>query len=173
MQEIIQSTSGLLEQLNEFVHQFNASHFTKPLKVFSGSSVGMHTRHILEFYQCLLNASNVVNYDLRLRDKRMENETDYTAQIIQDIKLQLIELSDDYSLQLAIGINEHHSRSEVKTCISRELIYLLEHTIHHMAILKMGCIVSFPHIAVHENFGVAFSTIKHQQHVHPDLLTNG
>jgi len=47
----------------------------------------------------------------------------------------------------------------VETNYYRELIYNLEHTIHHMALIKVG-INEVSCIAVPEGFGIATSTIK-------------
>ena len=44
----------------------------------------------------------------------------------------------------------------------REVAYNLEHTIHHMALIKVG-ICEFTDILVPEGFGVAASTIKYRK----------
>jgi hypothetical protein len=49
--------------------------------------------------------------------------------------------------------------------IERELMYNIEHTIHHLAIIKIGLNAVAPQIALSEHFGVAPSTIRHKQNI--------
>jgi hypothetical protein len=49
------------------------------------------------------------------------------------------------------------------TSYNRELVYNLEHAIHHMAIMKIAVDNAFPQVQMPENFGVAYSTIRYQQ----------
>jgi hypothetical protein len=44
----------------------------------------------------------------------------------------------------------------------REIAYNLEHTIHHMALMRIG-IQEVSDISLSEDFGVASSTIKHRK----------
>jgi hypothetical protein len=52
---------------------------------------------------------------------------------------------------------------EIPTSFNRELVYLIEHTIHHLAIIKIGLNEAFPTIEIPENFGVAYSTIRFKE----------
>ncbi|MFK7899334.1 MAG: hypothetical protein AB8B61_01115, partial [Cyclobacteriaceae bacterium] len=73
---------------------------------------------------------------------------------------QLIALDRDVSLQLHTALGEETICTT--SSVSRELIYVIEHTVHHMAILKMGAIINFPSVKFPENFGFAQSTIDYQ-----------
>ena len=44
----------------------------------------------------------------------------------------------------------------------REVMYNLEHTIHHLALIKVG-IIQFTEIVLPESFGVAPSTMQHRK----------
>jgi hypothetical protein len=48
----------------------------------------------------------------------------------------------------------------------REMAYNLEHTIHHMALIRTG-INDVSRISVPENFGVAISTMKYRKQCAP------
>lgn len=174
MQEIIEASIFSLGQLKHFLQQLNQQEYTAPLPVFSGSTLGMHTRHIIEFYQCLLQPhdANVVNYDLRKRDLQLEVDLEFCCSSIDSVLMHLKEINQNSSLVLTSEIGYGHTLTKVDSGLDRELIYLLEHTIHHMAILKMGCVVSLPHIPFDEHFGLAYSTIKFNQRVHRNLLTH-
>jgi hypothetical protein len=45
----------------------------------------------------------------------------------------------------------------------REIAYNLEHTIHHMALIKVGVREVNADLVIPESFGVAASTIKHRK----------
>jgi hypothetical protein len=45
--------------------------------------------------------------------------------------------------------------------MERELAYNIEHTIHHMAIIKQSIIEHFTYIDLPEYFGVASSTVRY------------
>jgi hypothetical protein len=51
---------------------------------------------------------------------------------------------------------------DVSTNYYREVIYNLEHTIHHMALIRVG-INELGNIDLPKDFGVAPSTIKYKQ----------
>jgi hypothetical protein len=51
----------------------------------------------------------------------------------------------------------------VQSTIGRELIYNIEHTIHHLAIVKIALKSSIPGMHLPEHFGVAPSTIRYRQ----------
>ncbi len=45
----------------------------------------------------------------------------------------------------------------------RELIYNIEHAVHHMAIMKIGVLEVAPYVSMPLDFGVAVSTIRHKK----------
>ncbi|TAG65626.1 MAG: DinB family protein, partial [Runella slithyformis] len=52
-----------------------------------------------------------------------------------------------------------------QTTLSRELVYIAEHAIHHLAILKIALRAHFPDIALPVHFGVAYSTVQYQNSI--------
>ncbi len=49
------------------------------------------------------------------------------------------------------------------TNLKRELHYITEHTIHHMAILRLGFCFHFPSMQIDESFGFAYSTLEYKK----------
>ena len=70
---------------------------------------------------------------------------------------------ENKDLQLEACYDEHaESPITLATNFYREVAYNLEHTIHHMALIRVG-ITEVSDIELPEEFGVASSTIKYRQ----------
>lgn len=155
------ASNQLLKQLKNCLTKLTNDEYTEKLTIFSGSSIGQHTRHILEFYQALLNVNDMINYDLRKRNLQIENDKEYMLQLIDSLteELKSLNLEQKIILQGTLG----GVLNTVESNLGRELLYVTEHAVHHMAILKMGIVHCFCHIEFEEHFGVAESTINYQQ----------
>jgi hypothetical protein len=164
MKLINQANIEILEQLKCVLLQFDANDYKKGLKILNNISIGQHTRHIIEFYQCLFEGYKIgyINYDSRCRDLKIESSLEYAILMIDQILEQLGNSNDDADmiLEVSLGVGV---LSKVTTTFQRELTYLIEHTIHHLAIINIAINELFPNIVVPKYFGVAFSTIQFQQ----------
>ena len=157
--------TSLMEDAKLYLRQLETSAYTSPIPVLSNSTIGQHTRHFIEFFQCLLQqySTGVVNYDQRQRNKQIEIEPAFAIATINSILDTLPKKAPEQALIL-----ESDYGIECATCVSvdsnfhRELVYNVEHTIHHLAIIKIGLLSIMPEIALPEHFGVAPSTVKHQ-----------
>ena len=155
-------SQNILVQLSAVLNKITEEEYKSPLGVFSGASVSQHVRHILEFYICLINSTgNCVNYDDRKRDLRLEQDLSFTKSSIQEISKAIEAFTEDkeIELQAKFGTTTH----VIKSSLNRELLYAIEHGVHHMAILKMGILINFPHVKIAEDFGVAESTIQYRK----------
>lgn len=165
---ILAATHHTLKSLILFLEQIDAESYRQPLSVFNGSSLGEHTRHTLEFYQCLLSQHHHqrINYDRRERNRSIQEEPDTAIQVIHEILIMLDNTDLNKQLQLLVAYDtETDSTDEMPTNMKREITYCLEHAIHHMALIKVGVMTCFPQIILTDDFGIAPSTIKHQQTV--------
>jgi hypothetical protein len=144
---------GLLNQLPE--HEYSKSCFE-----LSGATIGEHIRHIVEMFQCLnLNYdSGLVNYDKRERNVLIETNIDFAVQVILDIQNNISKENKNLELQQIIdGVIV-----KIQSNYHRELLYNLEHCIHHQALIKVA-VLQYKNIVVDENFGVARSTIEYRK----------
>ncbi len=144
--------------------------YSMPLELLFGASIGQHTRHFVEFYQCLLDQTmgegRVVNYALRARDLRIEEEPVFAADRIGQISSRLLQLDENFDCELVCDEHvDEASGMTVPSNLERELIYNIEHTIHHLAIIKIGLNAVAPQITLPAHFGVAPSTIRHKQKI--------
>lgn len=157
---LVKAVNANLNELIELLNRMSEEQYQLPSKELSGSSIGQHIRHIIEMYHCLLQQyeSGIINYDDRKRDIRIETKIDYTLYCLEQIKKQ-INLNDK---PLLLVNHLMGSNLEIQSHYSRELLYNLEHCIHHQALIKVA-LMSFDDIEVTEYFGYAPSTIQYKK----------
>lgn len=155
---------AVLNDLDDLLLQLPVDDYAQPLAVFSGSSMGQHVRHVLEFFQCVAAGSvtGEVDYDARQRDYQLENSPPYARLTLQRLKLALSQLDPQQPLWLRQRYTPD-SPLMVRTNVNRELVYNIEHAIHHMALLRIGVQLHYPGVRLPRHFGVAYSTLIHQQ----------
>lgn len=139
--------------------------YTKPSKLLYNASIGQHVRHIIELFIELNNGyeKGTVNYELRKRNYQIETDTHFASDQINAL-LQKIN-KPDKPLLLATDYSKTDTDAiTVQTNYYRELIYNLEHTVHHMALIRVA-INEYSNILLDPSFGVAVSTIKHKESV--------
>lgn len=154
----------VLKQLAQLLTQLDNTQYATPLSILNGSSIGQHTRHVIEFYRCLLQgfSKGIVDYDARERDLTLETDLIFVLENIATIRHQIEESSSTtLRFSLAVKYNEY-APSLVETNFTRELVYLVEHSIHHYALIKIGLQENFPSVVIPNNFGIAYSTVRHQ-----------
>lgn len=102
------------------------------------SSIGSHIRHILDFYDCVLNidADNKIDLTARSRNKDVENCCDNALQYLQSI----IERFQDVNFQANKGIviidDLGIGKTEIPYTIGAIFAQANSHTIHHFAIIN-------------------------------------
>lgn len=162
--EIISTCIQSLHQLRIFLSGVERSAYLLSQPQLSGSSIGQHTRHMIEFYQCLLQQyrAGTVNYDLRPRERSLESTPEDAILAVDRLCACLQEIRGDRDLIL-IHEDTRGIRHSSPSSLSRELIYVLEHTVHHMAILRIAMHILHTGQEVPDSFGVAASTLRYKQ----------
>lgn len=157
---LLKSIKHSLDELTNLLDQLSDKEYSKPYGVLSDSSIGEHIRHILEMFQCLENSydSGILNYDNRERDKSIETKIQFAKQFVLDVKSGL--KSDNKIIYLEQNINGLTFR--IQSNYYRELLYNLEHCIHHQALIKVA-LFQCDNVVLDKNFGVARSTIEYRK----------
>ena len=156
------ASNTVIDHLKNVLDQIRQEDYVKIIPSHK-ASVGQHARHIIEFYSCMLDGirTRIINYDLRKRDHNIETNIGKAQKKIEEIKKEIRDFNEDPSLDLEVNYDllSNHKMT-IKTSYSRELVYNIEHTIHHLAIIKSALKEYYPYIRLPENFGVANSTIR-------------
>jgi len=160
---IQQSVQVIFRQLENSLVQLTNEQYCKRIDTLSGATIGQHVRHVVEMFVCLQDgyATGTVNYDKRKRDITIESSNEVAINLMRYIISSLF--VENKELILEAGFDENSFElNQIPTNYFREIAYNLEHTIHHMALIKIG-INEVSDIALPEGYGVASSTIKYRQ----------
>ena len=162
---IVFSAIDILNQPKEYLNNISDSLYAEKQSLLSGSSIGEHTRHFIEFFQCLIAQSNEqmsINYDKRVRNKLIEENSSYALDQIEEIQRQLGDWADEKGMNEICKIETIFDSDQIlslDTTIERELLYNIEHAIHHLAIIKIGLKNINAPLELSDDFGVAKSTM--------------
>lgn len=152
-----------LQSIKQLMALINHNQYTYKSVLLSGSTIGQHIRHVLEFYLCLINGAKLgnVNYDKRNRDLNIENDMAFAIYSIDKIcsNLKVSDSNTAITLEGNFSTNPQNNIT-IKTTFKRELAYCLEHTIHHQALIKIALKEQLLDNIIQENFGVAPATIR-------------
>jgi len=159
----LQANTILLAQGGELIARLGPARFDEKVATCFNSSAGGHFRHVIEHYQAVLAArgSGLVDYEGRVRDRRIETEAEFARQSIDAVVAQLQEMLEqgapDRSLLVA---SETTEGAELATTLGRELEFLISHTVHHYALIAV--IAGHHGVLPPVNFGMAPSTLRFQ-----------
>jgi hypothetical protein len=150
-------------QLSESLNQLEDSEYTQPSKILFNATIGQHARHIIELFLCLEKGYNegVVNYEKRKRDHRIEADRKLAIQLLKDIYHRIERPNTELTLETE-DFEDFVTTVSIPTNYYREIAYNLEHTVHHMALIRVG-INEVSSVVLPDEFGVAFSTLKYRK----------
>ncbi len=156
---MFKTSINTLEQFKEVLSQLPGDCYAKPCPTLSWATIGQHTRHIIELYQCLLSGYTPaeVSYDNRKRDRQIEEDVHFAINQLHQIQNAL----ERPNKNLVVGYELNGNEEKFESNYYREAMYNLEHTIHHQALIKVA-INQFTDILLPDSFGVAPSTVQYR-----------
>lgn len=154
---LLQSIHKSLSELKDLLQQLSDADYSNPCAELNNSTIGEHTRHIIEIFHCLENQydSGIIDYDKRKRDIRIQCDTNFAQECINTIQQNLEKENKTLVLKQIIDGEEIRIQSNY----NRELLYNLEHCIHHQALINVA-LLKCKNVVVDANFGVARSTVE-------------
>ncbi|MGB4845587.1 MAG: hypothetical protein WBP16_14055 [Ferruginibacter sp.] len=154
------SDEALSDLVNVLMQLPGQECYAEPCQALSQATIGQHSRHIIELYQCLLAGyqSGKINYDDRKRNLLYENDIQAAIAVIKDIQLNLQQ--PDKAVEVFCDTDA--DTICIQSNYFREVLYNLEHCIHHQALIKVA-LLSIKDIKISEGFGVAPSTLQYRQ----------
>lgn len=166
MTQLITACKSILDQLEDLVVQIDEKDFCKPSVTLSQSTIGQHLRHTLEFFVCLRSGfdAGLVNYDKRSHDKLVETDKFIALSSLRGIHEFISDHREDKLLQLELAYERDcENWMIINSNYQRELVYNIEHAVHHMAIMKIGIREVAPYVNLSPEFGIAVSTLRYNE----------
>jgi hypothetical protein len=155
-----------LAQISYLLQNITNKQYTAQTEVLSGSTIGGHIRHILEFYLLLVSGSvsGIISYDTRKRDKKIESDPVHASKTIDMLLYGINRIDEEKPIKLEADFSSYGGYiNRISSSVGRELAYCIEHSVHHQALIKAGLIALGLKELIDENFGVACSTIRYRQ----------
>ena len=153
---------GALEALAAVVAALRPEAYADRLLPSASGSIGEHVRHCLDHVSALVSAdpSACLSYDRRARGTSVETNPAEALRCIQLLRIKIVVGRWSTRLDEPICVMSTVTRGgEMLTGMStlaRELAFVLNHTIHHQAMV--GLLASLHGCALPDGFGFAPST---------------
>ena len=155
----------VIDQLLDACNRISTSNYCN-IPAEGISPLGMHIRHIIEFYQELVRVldhavPDIICYDNRQRNMLLENSPQEAVDALAHIKeIMCSHIVNDRQFILQAILCVGQPPTKIASSLYRECHYVLDHAIHHMAMIKI--IAGMMGTALPDGFGVAYSTQTHR-----------
>jgi len=161
MNRTVGECAEALHQGFDLIDALSPEDYDDPEEHSVWSSPGAHTRHMLDFLDCLLSGLDSQRVDYTARKRRIEVERSQTVGL-REIQRCIESLDRLRTLDGRLHL-EVRSDANQDWCIStlaRELQFVTAHVIHHYALIRM----TLAHLGIEApyEYGVAPSTLAHR-----------
>ena len=154
-----------LEELAAVVAALSPEAYRTRMFPSASGSIGEHVRHCLDHVSALVSAdpSSCLSYDRRDRGTPVETDAAYALRCIQLLRIKVAvgrwSARLDEPICIVSTIERGGSVLTSMSTLARELAFVLNHTIHHQAMI--GVLASFHGCDTPDGFGYAPSTPRH------------
>jgi uncharacterized damage-inducible protein DinB len=158
--------SAFLGQGLDLIQRLTDEQYSTAPPTFYRGGVGAHFRHILDHYDSFLDGlgRGRIDYDARARDRSLETDRAAAVLKIREICRRLDDLEDGdgrRALEATLLCGDPGQLVWSPTSVSRELQFLVSHTVHHYAVI--AAILRPQGVEPGDDFGVAPSTLVYEQ----------
>lgn len=138
MNIIIQSTLKTLQKSHYILANLSNEQLSNTSVSPYHSSIGSHMRHILDFYNCILNRdlNNRIDLTARSRNKEVENCCNLALEYLNNIIAKLKNFNEDLNNMLIVSDDLGLGKIEMTYTLAAAFSQANSHTIHHYAIIN-------------------------------------
>ncbi len=140
MKPLLDATIETLDQLKELITALSPNDYNQPCQG-SLSGVGAHVRHITDHFDAVRDglAQGYINYNARSRGSDLENNQSLALDKVGEIHQWLTEGNlQDCAIDIETEISVNATNNvRMPTTLSREICYLINHTVHHLAYARV------------------------------------
>lgn len=144
-----------LHSLSALLLLLSNKQYSQKVTHLGNASIGGHTRHIIELLKCVLDGyeAGMIDYMNRQRNLLLETDRQLALHELELLTRKIIRADKPMHLITECNVS-------VCTSFYREVVYNAEHTVHHLALIKVALREMNLDIT-HSDFGMAPSTIKY------------
>ena len=156
----------VLQELAEAVAAFSDAQYASSPDGGRTGAIGAHVRHSLDHVCAFLVGIEfgVIDYDRRERGTAIERDRHTAFDAITSIQRSIRRLRTaclDRAVRVRTTLASGDLAIETRSTLTRELAFVLNHTIHHNAM--MATATRRQGVSLPKNFGYAPSTIRYRQ----------
>jgi len=144
--------ADLLERTSDDIYVHRPGHVS--------GAIGAHVRHVLDHVKVLVERPvlRCLTYDHRERDTAIEQDRRRGIEALRDAgeAVRVMEQPEDEPLVLEALVEHGQPPVAVVTSLAREVVFALQHTIHHQAIIAL--LLHHDGVATPSRFGYAPAT---------------
>jgi uncharacterized damage-inducible protein DinB len=167
MKEKIEENIAALQQSIDLLVDIDDDTYRKKVEIAFSGTLGAHIRHNLDHYLNFLDGleTGEIDYESRQRGHSIESDRQYAIERSREICSRLANLAEsgrEKKLRILMEGGSADGRTRWATSsVSRELEFLMSHTIHHYALASIMCRLSG--VNPSSDFGVAPSTLRYRR----------
>ena len=163
MTSLAVAADGLFLQINNALVLITAEQYSYKNTLLGNATVGQHVRHVVELFQQMVSGytTGEINYENRQRNFLIETDKAFAIEQLTTIAKRINQPNKNLLLIADYTITNDETVAIV-TNYYREVIYNVEHCIHHMALIRIAFQSAFG-IVLPEDFAVAPSTLKYRK----------
>ncbi len=151
----------MLRDASWYLERICDSAYIQQLPRLSGATVGQHTRQIVWRFQALNQAMRaaatedqaILNYDSQLSYAAIETSPRVALAAIDDIINTLPKLVNNHIIWIENSSISKEETLLLPTTCERELLHLIDHTLLHFELIKIGLNVVAPCMEIPAHFG--------------------
>lgn len=166
MNQLLKGCREALEQVAMIIRATTSDNHLTDENLYTTLRLGSHTRHIVDHFVALLQGidNGVIDYNRRNRDSVIESQVNQGLLAIEQLVSQIEQVADG-PIEVISEIDCYQTVSQrFSSTVHRELLYLINHTIHHTAYMKL--LVKPYHLTLPEGIGIAPGTASFLRTAH-------
>src|SRR5512138_1087847 len=164
----LEGLADLLREMCRLVERLDDVEYAMPAPGRSSGGIGGHVRHCLDHVNALLVAldSGLCAYDRRARGTDVETDRRAATRAIADL-IDRVTILDPASLErtvdVEIQLDHSGTMTTVRSTLGRELAFVMNHTVHHNAIVAQ--LLHLLGVSMGGRFGLAPATPSESERV--------
>ncbi len=174
MKALLEATQSSLSQIQFIIETLSTEQQHLCENIYADSGIGRHVRHVVDHFLALKNGLGkfYIDYDKRHRDSLIETDIEIATNCLVELQGWLLSLNND-NIHFVIKSEIHCEKQQVVKIFSnleRELLYLINHTIHHAAFIKL--MAQQFEIMMPDEIGIAPGTASYFRQLATESLSN-